>query len=62
MDMKGGNGDNQDDNNLGNNNQKLINENNGDNYSSVITVNETEVERHLQLIDTLIELEIVKIS
>lgn len=60
--MKGGNGDNQDDNNLGNNNQKLINENNGDNYSSVITVNETEVERHLQLIDTLIELEIVKIS
>ena len=44
-----------------NNNQK-VDENNyeNNNNSSVIIVSEQEIERHLQLIDILIELELVK--
>ena len=37
------------------------NENNTDNTGTVITVSEAEMERHLQLIDILIELEIVNL-
>lgn len=42
-----------------NNNQKG-NENNQENNSSAIVVSEAEIEKHIQLIDILIELEIVK--
>ena len=61
MDNKAG-GENNEEHNL-NNNQKGGQENFQDiNNSSVITVSEAEVEKHLQLIDILIELEIVKIK
>ena len=51
-------GENNEEHNI--NKDQKGNENNQDNNSSsVITVSEAEVERHLQLIDILIELEIV---
>ena len=46
----------------GNHNHNNKNAENNQETSSVITVSEAEVERHLQLIDILIELEIVKLS
>lgn len=51
-------GENNEENNM-NNNQKNNENNQENNSSSVITVSEAEVEKHLQLIDILIELEIV---
>ena len=43
-----------------NNNPKSNENNQENNNSTVILVGEAEIERHLQLIDILIELEIVK--
>ncbi len=54
-------GENNDEHNL-NNNQRGGQENNQDfNNGSVIIISESELEKHLMLIDLLVELEIVKI-
>jgi hypothetical protein len=55
-------GENNDEHNL-NNNQRGGQDNNQDfNNGSVILISEPELEKHLQLIDLLVELEIVKIK